>query len=159
MIEEIIYKNLKRIESDLEEIKEIQNIDFIDIFPISEEHRELLDNEAMKLGRIVEKTQRGNVFLLNKPITTKYGKLSLFKVRFYDEARLNWEAAADFVVKDRKILEDKVGKDSRFTYIVRPVWDAIEFKTKDTLIYFLNPLASKVYLNKDIPPFKSLPNK
>ena len=149
MIEEIIHKNLKRIESDLEEIKEIQNIDFIDIFPISEEHRELLDNEAMKLGKIVEKTQRGNVYLLNKPLTTKYGKLSLFKVRFYDETRLNWEAAADFVVKDRKILEDKVGKDYRFKYIVRPDWDAIEFKTKDTLIYFLNPLASKVYLNKE----------
>ena len=33
-------------------------------------------------------------------------------------------------------------------YIVRPDWDAIEFKTKDTLIYFLNPLASDVYLNK-----------
>ena len=27
----------------------------------------------------------------------------------------------------------------------RPEWDAVEFKTDDTLIYFLNPLASEVY--------------
>ena len=93
-----------------------------------------------------EKTERGNIYLLNTPIKTKYGDLKLFKVRFYDNTRTNWEAAADFVVKDRKLLEEKVGKDSRYKYIVRPDWDAIEFKTKDTLIYFLKPLASEVYL-------------
>ena len=148
MIEEIIQKNLKRIEKDLNEIKDIQNIDFIDLFPISEEHRKILDEEAIKIGMIIEKTERGNVYLLNTPLDTEYGKLSLVKVRFFDETRINWEAAADFVVKDRKVLEDKVGKDPRFKYRVRPDWDAIEFKTKDTLIYFLNPLASEVYLNK-----------
>ncbi len=148
MIEEIIEKNLKRIENDLPEINDIQNIDFIDLFPVTEEHRKLLDKEAIKVGKIIKETERGNVYLLNTPLKTKYGKLSLFKVRFYDETRLNWEAAADFVVKDRKILEDKVGKDRRYKFIVRPDWDAIEFRTKDTLIYFLNPLASEVYLNK-----------
>lgn len=148
MIKEIIKKNLKRIENDLKEINNIQKIDFIDIFPTSEKHRQELDNEAQNIATIVEKTERGNVYLLNKPIITKYGELSLFKVRFYDETRINWEAAADFVVKDRKLLEDKVGKDSRFKYIKRPDWDAIEFKTQDTLIYFLNPLASEVFLKK-----------
>ena len=148
MIKEIIDKNLKRVENDLQEIEDIQKIDFIDIFPTSEKHRQELDNEAQNIATIVEKTERGNVYLLNKPIITKYGELSLFKVRFYDETRINWEAAADFVVKDRKLLEDKVGKDSRFKYIKRPDWDAIEFKTEDTLIYFLNPLASEVFLKK-----------
>jgi len=146
MIEELIYINLNRIENDLKEIDEIQNIDFIDLFPINEEHRKMLDNEAIKIAKIIEKTERGNIYLLNTPIKTKYGDLKLFKVRFYDNTRTNWEAAADFVVKDRKLLEEKVGKDSRYKYIVRPDWDAIEFKTKDTLIYFLKPLASEVYL-------------
>ena len=148
MIKEIIDKNLKRVENDLQEIEDIQKIDFIDIFPTSEKHRQELDIETQNIATIVEKTERGNVYLLNKPIITKYGELSLFKVRFYDETRINWEAAADFVVKDRKLLEDKVGKDSRFKYIKRPDWDAIEFKTEDTLIYFLNPLASEVFLKK-----------
>ena len=149
MIEEIINKNLKRIEKDLQEINDIQNIDFIDLFPMSEEHRRVLDNEATQIGKIIVKTERGNVYYLNKPVITKYGELRLIKIRFYDETRTNWEAAADFVVKDRRVLEDKVGKDSRFKYIVRPDWDAIEFKTNDTLIYFLNPLASEVYLNRN----------
>lgn len=39
----------------------------------------------------------------------------------------------------------KVGKDKRFSYIEREEWDAIEFKTNNTLIYFLNPVASEVY--------------
>ena len=148
MIKEIVDRNLKRIENDLKEIKNIQAIDFIDVFPISEEHRKLLDKEAAIIGKSIKKTERGNIYLLNTPIETKYGNLSLVKIRFFDDTRINWEAAEDFVVKDRKVLEDKVGKDSRFQYIVRPDWDAIEFKTKDTLIYFLNPLASDVYLNK-----------
>ena len=45
MIEEIINKNLERIENDLKEINDIQNIDFIDLFPVSEEHRKVLDKE------------------------------------------------------------------------------------------------------------------
>ena len=147
MIEEIVNKNLERVEKDLKEIDDILKIDFIDLFPISEEHKSLLDNEAKSISKIIKETERGNVYLLNNPIKTNYGNLNLFKVRFFDETRLNWEAAADFVVGDRKVLENKVGRDSRFKYIVREDWDAIEFKTEDTLIYFLNPLASDVYLN------------
>lgn len=149
MLEEIVNNNLKRIEKDLQEIDDIIGIDFIDFFPISEEHKNQLDEEAKMLGKVVKETERGNVYLLNIPIKTKYGELSLFKVRFYDETRLKWEAAADFAVKDRAILEKKVGVDSRFKYIKRPDWDAVEFKTEDTLIYFLNPLASEVYLNRN----------
>ena len=126
MIEDTVSKNLVRIEDDLKEIDDIQKIDFIDLFPISEEHKEMLDNEAKNISKIIKETERGNVYLLNNPIKTKYGNLSLFKVRFFDETRLNWEAAADFVVSDRKVLENKVGKDSRFKYISRPDWDAVE---------------------------------
>ncbi len=145
MIEEIINKNLKRIEHDLEEIEGIQKIDFIDLFPINPKHRESLDHEALKIAKIIDKTDRGNYYLLNTPLKTKYGDLRLFKVRFYDETRTNWEAAADFLVEDRKKLEEKALTDSRFTYITRPKWDAIEFRTNNTLIYFLKPLISELY--------------
>ena len=43
---------------------------------------------------------------------------------------------------------EKVGKDTRFSYIKREKWDAVEFKTDNTLVYFLNPLASEVYGKK-----------
>ena len=145
MFEEIIEKNLNRIEKDLVEIEGLQKIDFIDIFPISEEHKKQLDDEISKKAKLLKETERGNVYLLNQPIKTKYGDLRHIKIRYFDETRLNWEAAADFVVKDINVLMNKVGKDSRYSYIKRTEWDAIEFKTDDTLIYFLNPLASEVY--------------
>lgn len=145
MLEEIINKNLNRIEKHLLEINDLQRIDFLDIFPKSEEHRNLLDEEISKIAMLLEKTERGNVYALNNPVETKYGKLIYIKIRIFDETRLNWEAAADFVVKDRNVLMEKVGKDERFSYIRREKWDAIEFKTDDTLVYFLNPLASEVY--------------
>ena len=145
LFREIIEKNLNRIEKDLLEIEGLQNIDFIDIFPTSEEHKKQLDVELSQETKLLKETERGNVYLLNQPIKTKYGKLRHIKIRYFDETRLNWEAAADFVVKDRSVLMNKVGKDIRYSYIERPQWDAVEFKTVDTLIYFLNPLASEVY--------------
>lgn len=148
MLQEIISKNLNRIGKDMLEIKDLQNIDFLDIFPKSEEHKNQLDEEISKIAMLIEKTERGNVYALNNPIETKYGKLTYIKIRIFDETRLNWEAAADFVVKDRNILMEKVGKDIRFSYIKREKWDAIEFKTDNTLVYFLNPLASEVYGKK-----------
>lgn len=147
MLEEIINKNLNRIEKDLLQIKDLQTIDFLDIFPKSEGHRRILDKEISKIAMLLEKTERGNVYALNNPVETKYGKLTYIKIRIFDETRLNWEAAADFVVKDRNILIEKVGKDTRFSYIKREKWDAVEFKTDNTLVYFLNPLASEVYGN------------
>ena len=45
LFREIIEKNLNRIEKDLLEIEGLQNIDFIDIFPTSEEHKKLLIKE------------------------------------------------------------------------------------------------------------------
>lgn len=145
MLQEIINKNLNRIEKDLLEIEGIERIDFIDIFPKSEEHRIKLDDEVSKISKILRKTERGNIYLLNQPIKTNYGELKYLKIRYFDKTRLNWEAAADFVVKDRTILKDKVGRDKRYSYIKRTEWDAIEFRTENTLIYFLDPLASEVY--------------
>lgn len=145
MLYEIIERSLKRIEPDLSEIEGLQNIDFMDIFPISEEHKIQLDQELSFISTLLEKTERGNIYSLHEAISTKYGKLKYIKIRFFDESRLNWEAAADFVAKDRSILLDKVGEDERFSYIERPEWNAVEFKTDNTLIYFLNPLASEVY--------------
>lgn len=148
MLFDIIEKNLSRVENDLNEIEGLRNIDFIDIFPVSEEHKLQLENEMKDIANLEVKTERGNVYTLIKPLDTKYGKLKWIKIRYFDESRLNWEAATDFMVDDRNILLNKIDKDKRFTYIKRDEWDAVEFKTDNTLIYFLNPLASEVYSKK-----------
>ncbi len=145
MLEEIIQRNLSRIALGLEEIPGIISIDFMDIFPVSEDHRSQLDAEVARRARALQNTERGNVYELDEPIQTQYGELKFIKIRFFDETRLNWEAAADFKIKDRQLLLNKIGKDDRFSYIERPDWNAVEFKTDDTLVYFLEPLASEVY--------------
>lgn len=104
MLHEIVNKNLNRIEFDLNEIIGLKSIDFLDVFPISEEHKIKLDEELAQISTLLQETERGNVYCLNTPIKTKYGDLKYIKIRFFDESRLNWEAAADFVVEDRNIL-------------------------------------------------------
>lgn len=146
-VDEIVEHNLTRIAQDLKEIPGLISIDFMDIFPASEEHRKALDEEMKTRAVVLQVTERGNIYALHIPLDTPYGKLKYFKVRFFDESRLNWEAAADFKVRNRQLLLDKVGQDDRFSYIERPDWTAVEFKTTDTLVYFLEPLASEVYDN------------
>lgn len=75
MLEEIIQRNLSRIALDLEEIPGIISIDFMDIFPVSEDHRSQLDAEVARRARALQNTERGNVYELDEPIQTQYGEL------------------------------------------------------------------------------------
>lgn len=143
--EEIVKKSLDKASKDLQTIDGLGQIDFIDIFPTCEQHRIRLDQELMGIAKIAETTERGNVYILNEPLMTIFGPLKFVKIRIFDATRLKWGAAADFSVANRSLLLNKVGKDSRFSYLERPEWTAIEFKTDDALVYFLEPLASEVY--------------
>lgn len=145
MLEEIIQRNEKRILEDVKEIKGIKNIDFIDIFPTSEEHRIKLDEEVSRKSILIDSTEKGNFYLLDTPIKTKWGDLQFLKVRFFDESKLHYEAAMDFEVENWDELSKFAQKDNRFKFIDREKWKAIEFKTENSLIYFLNPLVTKVY--------------
>ena len=145
MIEEIIRINEKRIAQDLEIFSGIKFIDFIDIFPVSLKHKIKLDNEAKSIAKVIDQTEKGTFYLLNNPIDTKWGKLKFLKIRFFDETRLNWEAASDFAVDNWNELKQKVGIDEHFSFYSRKEWDAIEYKSKNSLIYFLNPLVSSIY--------------
>lgn len=107
-----------------------ETIDFIDIFPESEDHRKKLDEEVSKISRLIDSTKKGNFYLLNNPVETKWGKLKFLKIRFFDESRLKYEAAPDFAVKDWNKLKQQVQIDKRFTFISRPNWNAVEFKTE-----------------------------
>lgn len=144
-IKEIIDINQRRILKDIQEVDGIKRIDFIDIFPISEEHREKLNQEAKNISTVIDSTEKGEFYLLNDPIKTKWGDLKFIKIRFYDESKLNYEAAPDFEVENWNKLKEQCIYDSRFTFIERKKWNAIEFKTDNCLVYFLNPLVTEVY--------------
>jgi len=142
MIEEIIRLNEKRIAPEVSKFKDIVRIDFIDIFPTSNKHKEELDREASDIAKIIDITDKGTFYLIDKPIITKWGNLRFLKIRYFDETRLNWEAAPDFKVVDW----DKFKFENKnFKTISREKWEALEYKSDDALIYFLNPLVTEVY--------------
>jgi len=144
-LNEIIKELEKTIEKDLNSLKFIKGIDFIDIFPVSEEHKICLDNEALKIAKIIEETNRGNFYLLNKPIQTKFGIVKIFKVRIFDETRINWIAAPDFATTDYDKFFELYKNDERFNYIEKPTYKGLEFKTHSSLIYFLDELTTDYY--------------
>ena len=123
----------------------IKCIDFIDVFPVSEEHKTILDSEALKIATIIEKSNRGNFYLLNEPIKTKFGEVKIFKVRIFDKTRMNWVAAPDFATTDYNKFFELYKNDERFNYIEKPTYKGLEFKTHSSLIYFLDELTTDYY--------------
>lgn len=144
-IKEIIDQCMKDIEHDIKSLKFIKSIDFLDIFPISTKHKILLDNEALKIAKIIDETDRGNFYVLNTPIKTQFGLLKIFKIRNFDKTRLNWVAAPDFETTNyNKFFENYVDNE-KFLYIKKPTYKGLEFKTDKSLIYFLDELTTDYY--------------
>ena len=67
---------MRKIEDkDVESLNGVTNIDFLDIFPRSEKHKNLLDLEDLNLGYIIEETNRGSFYVFNiddNSINTRY---------------------------------------------------------------------------------------
>lgn len=144
-INEIIKKCIEDISNDICSLQMVGQIDFLDIFPKSVEHKELLDNEAIKIANVIDKTERGNFYVFHKPIKTKYGELKIIKIRKFDETRLPWVAAPDFATTDYNNFLSKYKSDDRFKYIEKPTYKGLEFKTDKSLIYFLDELTTHYY--------------
>jgi len=145
-INEIINKCIEDITQDINSLQHINRIDFVDIFPRSVKHKSILDKEALKIAKLIEQTERGNFYVFNTPIFTKFGYLKIIKIRKFDETRLPWIAAPDFSMTDYNIFLKQYKNDKRFTYIERPTYKGLEFKTKNSLIYFLD-IPTTTYYN------------
>lgn len=148
MIEQTIQKIVELCKKDIFKFKEIECMDYVDIFPTSENHRLKLNEEAYKLGKIIEQTDRGVTYYLSKPIKTELGDISLFKIRKFDETRLNWLGAGDFVVKDFNSFKEKYQNYKNCKYVEAPTYNAIEIKTKNTLAYVMDIPTGIYYKNK-----------
>ena len=142
---QIIQQCMDDIKNDIGSRSMIENIDFLDIFPKSEAHKNMLDKEAIKIAKIIDKTERGNFYVFNKPMQTVYGLLKIIKIIKYDETRIPWVAAPDFKTINYKKFLRKYKDDKRFTYIERPTYKGLELKTKKSLIYFLDELTTDYY--------------
>lgn len=144
-IEDIIKDCLHDCEKDISSLKFIEGVDFVDIFPRTIEHKILLDEEAKKIARVIEKTERGDFYVFHTPLNTQFGPLKIIKVRKFDETRLPWLAAPDFRVTDYASFFKTYKNDSRFSVVQKPTYSGLEFKTPNSLIYFLDEPTTHYY--------------
>lgn len=127
-----------------EHIQEELVLDYVDIFPESEEERITLQEELKKLGSEICKSKTGPTYLLAKPIFTIFGNLKLVRVRIYDKHKKQ-KGAPDFKVKNYKKFKEKYLKKQCFYLIERPKYEMIELNIKNSnvLIYFPNETLSE----------------
>lgn len=109
-----------------------------------EEYNELVA-VANKLGRVIEDTPTGPLFLV-EPLETVAGQLKLVKVRKPDEARKE-RGDADFTVSDYSSFKETYLSKPGFKLITRPKFEMIELAAKDfnVLTYFSNPPLDKQF--------------
>ena len=127
-------------EADLivkEKIDENLSIDFVDIFPKSEKEKGKLTEEIEKMGKEISQTETGKIYHLGKPMITKFGPLSLIKIRIFDTGRTQ-RGAPDFKVKDYASFKQKYLADNSFKLIVRKDYEMLELRKegRNVLIYF-----------------------
>lgn len=79
-------------------------VEFACIFCQSEEEYKKLTKAIQKLGKVVQDTQSGYVYLLDEPIQTKAGPLKLVKIRKLDPIRKE-RGDADFNTDYQKFKE------------------------------------------------------
>lgn len=148
MIQKRIEKIVELCKEDISQFPEIESMDFVDIFPISEEEKNDLDKEALKIGKVIEETTRGNFYRFFTPIKTELGNVELIKIRKFDESKLSWLGAGDFVVKDFEIFKEKYQNAPNCKYVEHPTFNAIEIMTKNTLGYVMDIPTNIYYKDK-----------
>ncbi len=135
IIKEIIdsYDNSKLF-SELDNIIEI---DFADIFPKSEMERKEISTFLNENAKLMEKDNKGEFYLLNDPVETKYGILEIVKLRIFDEHKKK-RGTMDFKCNDYNSIKAII-KDRENVYIIHREFDElIEIPIQDNYIYISN---------------------
>lgn len=113
-------------------------VDYMGIFAKNDDEFTDMDNLVKTLGVLGDKTatSTGNTYLLNEPINTKAGFLKVLKIRKPDPTRLQ-RGAPDFRVNDYQSFKEKyLPSGHNFSLIAREVYEMIELKGIDVLVYF-----------------------
>lgn len=112
-------------------------VDYVAIFSKDDQEFDNLISVAENLGEETDKETAGTgkTFLLNEPIETSAGSLSLIKVRLPDATRPQ-RGAPDFKIQNYIQFKDKYLQSSgNFTLMVRKDYEMIEIKGVDVLVY------------------------
>lgn len=115
-------------------------LDYVDIFPKSEEeHKELLE-QLKSLGKPIWSGSTGKTYLLDEPIETDKGLLKLLRVRIFDNSKLAFRGHPDYAVKKEEYddFKDYLLKQENVNLMKRPEYEMVEIWDEDfdVAVYF-----------------------
>jgi len=119
-------------------------VEFSCIFCQNEEEYKQFTDEIETLGKIVERTQSGFTYFLDKPIQTVAGPLRLVKIRKPDSQRTE-RGDADFNT-DYKNFKEKYQNNSGFELVKRDTFEMLRLSDPkfDVMACFSNVPKSNV---------------
>jgi len=118
-------------------------IEFACIFCQNNEEYEKLTNETQALGKVVQSTSTGFTYLLNQPLKTKAGFLSLVKIRKPDHLRKE-RGDTDFNTNYQE-FKRKYSDKQNFELIKRKYFEMLRLSKPnyDVMVCFSNIPLSK----------------
>lgn len=141
MIKQLINEELIKYKNDIENIKENKTIDCITIFSESEEDYTNLNKELSK-NIIIDEMSSGNLYYLNNPFDTKYGKLAFIKIRKHDDNYNNYRISVDFTVDNYEEYKSKLNNPIIKKY---DTFELIQFKNNKSIINIISLSAKEDY--------------
>jgi len=103
------------------------SIEFVCIFCQNEEECKEFTNSMQTLGKIVQKTESGYIYLLDEPVNTVSGPLRLVKIRKPDPQRPE-RGDADFNT-DYKNFKKRYQRSPRFELIKRETFEMLRLSS------------------------------
>ena len=120
-------------------------VNYACIFSQSEKEYRDLEQEISKMGKVVQETKMGNVYLLTEPIETVAGPVRIIKIRKPDPTRPE-RGDADFTVSDYRKFKREYLHTPGFSLMERPEMEMIELVNQqfDVRAYFSHPILAEV---------------
>lgn len=120
-------------------------IEYAAIFSKDDNEFRNLEQIAETMGTEVNKEtiETGRTFLLDQPVDTVAGPVSLVKIRKPDDTRPQL-GAPDFKIHNYSEFKEKyIRKNGNFTLMLKKDYEMIEIKGKDVLVYIPNKTLSE----------------
>ncbi|MFH1650057.1 MAG: hypothetical protein ABIA93_05905 [Candidatus Woesearchaeota archaeon] len=117
--------------------------DFVDIFAKNEDEFEELKQWLHTHGKVVHSKPSGDTVRLDKPHSTPYGPLQYLKIRPFDPSK-PFRGAPDFEVDYEKMKTEH----PELKQIQSQLYEMLELKGDDVLVYFLKPTVSELFDEK-----------
>lgn len=142
MIEEIVNKNLKNYREIIENIKFEKSLDCITIFSKDDNDYKLLNQNAFKIGTVIDKMSSGNLYFLQNKIETEYGNLEFIKIRKPDRNYFNYRISVDFYLPNYSEYKNSIKNPTIKEY---ETFELIQLKNENNILNIVSVSAKEDY--------------